>query len=94
MANTLTATYNASLGLALYHGPLPGEPEDFDFDTVTIDTGVTIATHTSGTFSRIVETAAGRALEFVLADTGTGKTWVQNVIMENVLSWTIDCAAE
>ena len=94
MANTLTATYDASLALALYKDTLPTEPTSFNFSTVTIDTGVTIATHTSGTFKRTVNTAAGQVLEFELADTGTGKTWVQDVIAPNILSWTIDCTAE
>lgn len=94
MANTLTATYNASLALALYKDKLPSKPTSFDFSTVTIDTGVTIATHTSGTFKRVVSTVAGQTLEFELADTGTGKTWVQDILADNLLSWTIDCTAE
>ena len=94
MATTLTATYSNDFALGLYDGPLPSEPTGFDFSTITIDTGATIATHTSGTFVRDFESHMGRVLEFELADTGTGKTWVQDVVADNIVSWTVDCTAE
>ncbi len=92
MATTLTATYDASLELALYETP-PSAPSGMSFTTITFETGATVDTHTSGTFKRVVNTAAGKAFEFELADTGTGKTWVKDIVAENLTHWKIDASA-
>jgi hypothetical protein len=92
MATTLTATYDASLELALYETP-PIPPTGMDFTDITFETGGDIDTHTSGTFKRVANTAAGKMLEFELADTGTGKTWVKAIYAENLTHWKIDASA-
>lgn len=94
MATTLTATYSASLGLALFEGPQPVEPTGFDFTDIVIDTGATIATHTSGVFHEAKVVDGEKVLAFTLADTGTGKTWEHYVRPANFASFYITCTAE
>jgi hypothetical protein len=95
MANILTVTNSQALQMAIYAtSQLPPEPTSFDFTTLTIDTGVTIPTHTSATFRRVVESIVGPALEFEVVNSGDGTTKVMLVFSKNLASVTINTTAE
>lgn len=92
MAQTALVTYTpAGLGNALYKDTLPSLPSGkttWGVATLTTKVG-DIPTNTSGTFKRVVQQAAGLALEFELVDSATGITSVVSILASNLASVSI-----